>query len=154
MSRYDGHIDIHLLIERYFAGETSLEEERLLKRMLASTSESSPDVEEAGAVMGFIVADGRRHGEGMPRRRWYLGAVEVAAAVAAVIGVGWGVARFAGSAPDVSEMLAYSGGERVDNPDDILRMVNEDFSCMIDANEYVSGSVSSDMDIFGEIINE
>lgn len=93
------------LINKYFQGETSLEEERVLQKILRESASGLPEIEEVKAVMSYIeisaLKDGTDHSEDLQRtspfisgsvsqpvfkgnlRRWV-----VAAAVAIVAGVG------------------------------------------------------------------
>ena len=72
------------LIERYFEGETSLEEEKLLKAMVARSDDSRYDA--VRAVLGYGVATRKR--TALRRRR--LGMVSAAAVASiAVVSIAW-----------------------------------------------------------------
>ena len=69
------------LIDKYFQGETSLEEEEVLRRELRQTDSQHPAVTEAKAVLSYIAMIKRTGGRKGNWRRW-----SVAAAVAVLIG--------------------------------------------------------------------
>lgn len=84
--------ELRRLIDRYFEAETTLEEERMLRRMLAESHDRSDYVEEARAVMG-VFACGRHASAGdtapAPRRRRrpsLLLTVSAAASIAVIFG--------------------------------------------------------------------
>ena len=52
---------IHELIDRYFNAETSEAEELRLKNILATTSYSSPEIDEAKAVLGYFAMSRGKH---------------------------------------------------------------------------------------------
>lgn len=82
----NNHDELLRLVDRYFEGETSLEEERLLRRLLAESESRSAEVEEARAVMGLFACAR----SGAPCRRkerrslWF--PISVAASIAVIIG--------------------------------------------------------------------
>ncbi|MDE6335166.1 MAG: hypothetical protein K2L34_01230 [Muribaculaceae bacterium] len=69
------------LIDKYFQGETSLEEERELRHSLMLTESGHPSVMEAKAVLAYVAMIKRTGGRKVNWRRW-----SVAAAVAVLIG--------------------------------------------------------------------
>lgn len=81
------------LVDRYFEGETSLAEEKQLRRMLAETDSDTAEIEEARAVMGIFAtsrrqpasADTPAAGPRRRRRTFPLAAISAAASVVVII---------------------------------------------------------------------
>lgn len=151
MNRYTDH-DIHVLTERYFEGLTSLEEEAALRRMLAETRETSPDILEAKAVLGFFAmasAPVRRKKRIMPAV-WRV--ASVAAMLAIVVSLGWMLHQSPGY--ERSNMLAYIGGVRTTDADVIEDIIFEDLSYVREAGDVVSEDIYSDFNIITEEFND
>lgn len=78
--------DIHKLIEGYFDATLSLEDETLLKWMIAHTDEDSDDIREAQAVLGIFATDRKLNGikkKQQPRTVW--AKVQYAAVLAIIV---------------------------------------------------------------------
>lgn len=151
---------IHILIERYFDGETSLEEERELREILPLLDPGDEDVDSALAVMGFAgvtprapkvlvqpQVPSRSRWESV--RRWSTG---IAAAITIAI------LLFAALTSDFSGNLdagsgehshvAYVNGEKIVDPNVIQAMIEEEFSQMADARKQMSDDVSEELASF------
>ncbi len=105
---------IHILIEKYFDGETTLKEEKWLKDNLPKMMGEDPETDEVLAVMGYAVAPVKMNiSEGRVKStfRWIATA---AASLALLIGAG-GIYTYIVSQRDTqSHFMAYSGGVRLD----------------------------------------
>ena len=122
------------LIDRYFDGETTVEEESALRSQLALTSLESAKIDEAKAVMGFFAAQRVKQKASTTRRTVIPLALKVAAAVALVVAVGLPFLL----KDDVStDCYAYVNGERITAVDEVENM-------MIDQMSSLSGAVESD----------
>ena len=124
------------LIERYFEGETSLEEEKLLKAMVARSDESRYDA--VRAVLGYGVATRKR--TALRRRR--LGMVS-AAAVASIAVVS--IARLNLSKKNGtgnSECYAVVEGRYTSDQSEVLSIMQSDIgdirSAQEDAGNYIA----------------
>ncbi|MBD5257691.1 MAG: hypothetical protein HDS52_03235 [Barnesiella sp.] len=79
------------LVNRYFEGETSREEEMTLRRHLVDTDCDMPEIEEARAVMGLFATARRQQPApaampaAKPKRSFPFAAVSAAASVAVII---------------------------------------------------------------------
>lgn len=78
------HDNIHTLIQKYFEALTTVDEERELRKMLASGRYQGEDIDEARAVMGLNVAISKK--PRFARRRWASVMVKAASVAAAIIG--------------------------------------------------------------------
>ncbi|MGN0207768.1 MAG: hypothetical protein ACI4BC_11030 [Muribaculaceae bacterium] len=106
------------LIERYFEGETSLEEEKLLKKMVARSDDSRYD--PVRAVLGYGVATRKR--TAMRRRR--IGMVSAAAVASiAVVSIAWlNLSRGTGD----SECYAVVEGRYTSDQSEVLSIMQSD----------------------------
>lgn len=72
------------LIDKYYRGETSLEEEVYLRRCLATTVSDNPEIKEAQAIMSYVAMTATK--ERKKRTVWYRWTE--AAVIAIVLAVG------------------------------------------------------------------
>ena len=89
---------LHTLIVRYFDATATEDEEAELRRGLADTSLSSPEIEEARAVLGFFVTESRLPRRSRQQSVWFR--IAAAIALAAVCG---------------TVLLNSGGNDRTDN---------------------------------------
>lgn len=132
------------MIGLYFDARLSAAEERELRKELLRHPEGDPVVDEALAVMGYAASAAPP----VAARRNMLRRIGVAAAVVAFLAVGAGI--LAGSIPgrEAGECVAYVHGVRVDNEDEVMRLVREQLGEMGRASEEFSREVADD---FGDI---
>ena len=128
---------LHILIERYFDGDTTLGEERGLR-------------EEALAVMGYArmdVTPAANAESGVSPVRWRRMLLRggAAAAVAAVLAVTAVLPRFAG---DGGECIAYVDGSRIVDEHAVMGIIDAQLGEMGEAADDVSRQMESD---FSEI---
>lgn len=66
--------DIHKLVEGYFDATLSVQEEDMLRQMLAQTNEDTEDIREAKAIMGIFATNRKLTGKKMvgqkPKTAW------------------------------------------------------------------------------------
>lgn len=147
---------LHILIERYFDGLTSLEEERTLRSLLASVAPGSdPLADEARAVMGFSLASPLPAPAKRPARRRLSPALRAwsGAAAAAVIlfAIGWSVQH---TAPQSSEQcVAYIDGRAVTDHSAVMALVHTDLAALGSASGNVNSEISSEMSQMSEAFN-
>ena len=123
------------LIERYFEGETSLEEEKLLKAMVARSDDSRYDA--VRAVLGYGVATRKR--TALRRRR--LGMVSAAAVASiAVVSIAW-LNLFTKNGTGNSECYAVVEGRYTSDQSEVLSIMQSDIgdirSAQEDAGNYI-----------------
>ncbi len=124
------------LIERYFEGETSLEEEKLLKAMVARSDDSRYDA--VRAVLGYGVATRKR--TALRRRR--LGMVSAAAVASiAVVSIAW-LNLFTKNGIGNSECYAVVEGRYTSDQSEVLSIMQSDIgdirSAQEDAGNYIA----------------
>ncbi len=148
--------DIHVLIERYFAGETSLDEERRLRFMLVSPdAPATDDVAEARAVMGYASVMSRpatARASVAVRLRSFVPKIVAAASVAVVLTFVWG--SIGGGMRDVSngECMAYVGGVRVSDADDVMAMMGADLRSIGEASADVDNGITEELNAISDIL--
>ncbi len=130
---------ISLLISRYFDATATEAEEAELRRALANTTLSSPEIDSARAVMGFYAASRRRQ----CRRSGslHLRAAAAAIAVAAVCGV----ALLAHFDSIDNRCIAYIGGKPTTDTDRVLAMMQTDLSTIADASQSLHDDIDSQL---------
>ncbi len=133
------------LIDKYFQGETSLEEEQILRRELRQTESDNPVVTEAKAVFAYVAMASSLHSERVLRkeenagkrklawRRW-----SVAAAVAILVG-GVGIPLWLSQDKSVcSTMIAC----RMDNSQETaFSLISSQLEAVSDASDEVAEEV-------------
>lgn len=108
---------IHTLIEKYFDGSSTLEEERWLRTVLPALAGSDPAVDEALAVMGYAAGGAARR----TTRSWRRGRVAAAASLALLLAAA-GAALMIHERESRSSLMAYSGGVPVGRQEAISLM--------------------------------
>lgn len=135
------------LIERYFNAETTLEEERRLRQLLADTPPGDQLADEAKAVMGFsLCAPRRKKARLMPQgvRAW----LSAAAAIAIVFTIGLFM-------PDTPDMIYASiNGHEVTDNNRVMQMMQAELSDMAEASEYVSDCIDEEWNAMREAFGE
>ncbi len=133
---------LNALIEKYFDGATTLDEERLLRRMLADPSFQGESVDEARAVLGFMAAGASAHADVSGRRSVsWLTAAGVAASLAVAVTIGMWMHRESTS-PD---MIAYVGGCEISDRREVMDIVEADLAA------FGLAAMDADMQIDAEL---
>lgn len=140
------------LTERYFDGHTTLAEERRLRQLLANPQLMGAELDEARAVLGYVAvtpAQSARKPIVMPWRT----VVSVAASVALVVilGVAFFVKKEAYGA---LECIAYVDGERIENPDHVVEIMQSELSLMGEASAEVHEDIATELNAFSEVMNQ
>ena len=120
---------LHTLIVRYFDATATEDEEAELRRGLADTSLSSPEIEVARAVLGFFVTESRLPRRSRQQSVWFR--IAAAIALAAVCG---------------TVLLNSGGNDRTDND----RCVAYIGDTEITDNHKVMAMMRSELNDFGE----
>lgn len=126
--------DIERLIERYFEAQTSEEEERELRRILADPSTPATQaVEEARAVVGYTSLQGaiaRHDTRAVTKRwksrpsRWIRVATATAAAVAAIAIATDYTTRHSGEADSETVCLVYAEGKATESQEEAIAIMH------------------------------
>lgn len=151
-----GNEELHRTIQRYFDGETSLEEERRLLSRLLSMPPGDDMAEEALAVMGFARCGGaERRGAAarLPRRRHKGVAIAACVASLAVCTALFAYFSNPGDALTEDECVAYIGGERIENESTVMRLIAGQLDEMSAASEAVDKGIDDDLSDIREIMD-
>lgn len=144
--------DLHILIERYFAAETSIAEERQLRKAIVSHSApvgSDPIIDEARAVMSLSTAIGEPQPDisARPKRKTQRLAAPVwwqsAAAVAIIAVLVTGIIHINRSTPR-EECIAYLNGREISDRDAVINMMFNDLREMEAASASLQNEISDD----------
>ena len=133
--------ELEQLIDRYFEGETSLQEEQTLRQLLADCPWSSEKIDEALVVMGYFMAHRkqRRTVTAASTRQFITG---IAASIALVLAVG-GYALWHQHGTTSDMCIAYVNGEVIQNDDKVMEMIANDMSVMDNAADGMADQLSS-----------
>ena len=137
--------ELHNLIERYFNADTSLEEERLLRRELATgiNNPDDPVIQEACAVMGLHVI--RRK----PAAIWR-NVAAVAVAIAVTGSLLSGVIR----QQSTGECVAYVNGQRISDRDAVMKLMFSDLNEMEEASNCIEASITNELHEIADIMGQ
>ncbi len=142
------HKELYHKIDRYFDGELSSHEERQLLKELLPLEGQDPLVDEALAVMlasrlPAKLSNRKRH----PMRLM----AGIAAAVVAIFAIG--VLIHYPTHSRNSGMIAYVGGEKVENPKEIMNIIDNQLSDIGESSEFFAQTVSADLDDICSALN-
>ena len=132
--------ELEALIERYFEGMTSLEQEDAMRQCLAHCPWSSEAIDDARMVMGYFAAQSAQQRRSVSRsmRQGFIG---IAASIAVILAVG-GYVLWHQSQPD-DMCIAYVNGTVVNDNDKVMALVANDMSKMDDATDAMTNQLSS-----------
>ena len=137
---------IHELIDRYFNAETSEAEELRLKKILATTSYSSPEIDEAKAVFGYFAMSRGKHNVDKHRSP-----ATVRAAATIAISLICGIALFFGNKNEENLCEAYIGEETITDNNIVMSMMQNDLNIISEA----CSNLQTDLDNqFSSLANE
>ena len=132
--------ELEALIERYFEGMTSLEQEDAMRQCLAHCPWSSEAIDDARMVMGYFAAHSKQHrrsvSSGMRQ-----GIIGIAASIAVILAVGGYVLWHQSQPGDMC--IAYVNGTVVNDNDKVMALVANDMSKMDDATDAMTNQLSS-----------
>lgn len=132
--------ELEQLIDRYYEGETSLEEEQMLRQCLADCPWSSEVIDEARFTLGYFAAhkqQGRRATTVNDRFR----IMAIAASVAVLLTVGIGLLWQNHQANDVC--VAYVNGKAIHNEQEVFNLLQSDLNDMGNATQGLADQLSS-----------
>lgn len=141
--------DIHILIERYFEGETTLAEERRLRENLPKMQGESLEIDEALAVMGYAASPDK---DSVRRKRPALYRWIAAAASFALIMAAGGIYTHYLKDSQKSTFMAYSGGVKIDR-EEAMQLIAAQMEEMSDASQDIKTVVEDDLADFRNILD-
>lgn len=137
---------IRRLEAKYFAGATTIAEERELRRLWKESAEH-PGLDTVMAVISYSDAAGTRR---TYRRRSRFRTVRVAAAATVLLAAGWAGLHFSGASSRDSVCIAYIGAERIDDSETVMDMMAADLEIMAEASETFGRQIADDFDMIRE----
>ena len=131
--------ELEHLISRYFDGETTVQEEQMLRKALADCICESETIDEARFTMGYFVAHKQQqHVPNVTNRFRY---TAIAASIALLLAVGIGSFWHYQQPKDMC--VAYVNGKTIDNDDAVMTLISNDLSAMDDASLSMEAQLSS-----------
>ena len=132
--------ELEQLIERYFDGMTTIEEEDMMRQVLAQCPWKSEVIDDARVVMGYFAAHSeqqqRQATHGMRQR-----IIGIAASIAIILAVGAFALWHQQQPSDVC--VAYVNGQIVQDNDKVMALVANDLSKMDNAANAMTDQLSS-----------
>lgn len=141
--------ELELLIDRYFDAETTESEESFLRKNLAISTCNSPKVLEAKAVLGLFAAQKTFNKKTLVRSRVTL---KIAATIALLIASG-GLISYFSIGYQRNECVAYIAGEKVNDADKIMNLINKDLEEVRLASDETKEGVKDQLEVMFEIMN-
>ena len=135
------HAELEQLINRYFDGETSLQEEQMLREALADCPWSSELIDEARFTMGYI-ATHKQHGRraNTSARRYRIAAIAASVAIVLAVGIST-IWHYQPQSDNVC--VAYVNGKTINNDDAVMALIANDLSSMEDASQSMAAQLAS-----------
>ena len=133
--------ELEQLINRYFDGETSVQEEQMLRETLADCPWSSEVIDEARFTMGYFVAH-RKAGQQTSKKSYRRQVIGIAASIAIILAIGIPAMYHSWFAPQ-PQCIAYVNGKVIDNDDAVMARIASDLSKMEDASNSMAAQLQS-----------
>jgi ferric-dicitrate binding protein FerR (iron transport regulator) len=132
--------ELEQLIERYFDGLTTVEEETALRACLARCPWHSESIEDAQVVMGYFAAldKDQRHSAARTTRQRIAG---IAASIVIVLSVA--VFALWHQWQPMDECVAYVNGQAISNDREVMALVENDLSSIGNASQGMTAQLSS-----------
>lgn len=130
------------LIERYFDGMTSLQEENAMRQVLAHCPWQSDAIDDAKVVMGYFSAHSKQHRQAT-RRAARLRMTGLAASIAMLLAVG-AYALWQHQQPAGQDLcIAYVNGQAIDNDEEVMRLIEDDLNHINAASQGMAAQLST-----------
>ena len=137
------------LINRYFDGETSVQEEQELRQCLADCPWSSELIDEARFTMGYFSAH-KQQQQRVAKRTNPRQIIGIAASIAIILGIGISLFSRQWLTPQY-ECIAYVNGKVIaDNQEAIMSLIAQDLNDMDMATREMAGAIADDMSEMNE----
>ena len=132
--------ELEQIIERYFDGLTTVEEEAALRACLARCPWHSESIEDAQVVMGYFAAlsKDQRHSAARTTRQRIAG---IAASIVVVLSVA--VFALWHQWQPMDECVAYVNGQAISNDREVMALVENDLSSIGNASQGMTAQLSS-----------
>lgn len=134
--------ELYNIIDRYFEASLTWEEEHELLNTLLPLEGSDPEIDEALAVMLASRIPMPRVASARKPRRLMIG---IAASIAVLLAIGIPLIRQARSSPD-SGMIAYVAGVKVENPDEIMKIIDTQLNDIGESSELFAQTLGNELD--------
>ena len=141
--------ELEQLIERYFDGETTVQEEQALRETLADCPWSSEAIDEARFTMGYFAAHCQEKARTARKshRRQLIG---IAASIAIILAIGLPAIYHNWFAPQ-SQCIAYVNGKVIaNNQKAVMSLIAQDLNNMEIATRDLDNMIASDMNDMGD----
>lgn len=137
------------LINRYFNGETTIQEEQELRHCLADCPWSSELIDEAQFTMGYFTAH-RQSQQCMAKRSHQRLVISIAASIAVILGIGISVFSRQRLTPQY-ECIAYVNGKVVaNNQKAVMSLIAHDLNTMDMATREMDNAIAADINDMGD----
>lgn len=133
--------ELEQLINCYFDGGTTVQEEQMLHKTLADCPWSSELIDEARFTMGYFATHRQEQHNHSTKRANRLRMVAAAASVAVLLTVGTGILWHSRQARDVC--VVYVNGKAIHNEKEVLSLMQDDLKDMGNATQGLAEQLSS-----------
>ena len=141
--------ELEQLIDRYFDGETTVQEEQMLRETLADCPWSSEAIDEARFTMGYFAAhvNEQQRVAKKSHRRQLIG---IAASIAIILAIGLPALTHNWFAPQ-PQYIAYVNGKVVANSQKaVMSLIAQDLNTMDMATREMDNAIASDINDMGD----
>lgn len=132
--------ELEQLIDRYFDGETSIQEEQMLREALADCPWSSEAIDEARFTIGYFTTH-RQETQRASKKNYRRQLIGIAASIAIILAVG-GYALWHQQQPS-DVCIAYVNGNVVEDNNKVMALIANDMSKMDNASNAMTNQLSS-----------
>ena len=141
--------ELEQLINRYFDGETSVQEEQMLRETLADCPWSSEVIDEARFTMGYFVAH-RKAGQQTSKKSYRRQVIGIAASIAIILAIGIPAMYHSWFAPQ-PQCIAYVNGKVVaNNQKAVMSLIAHDLNTMDMATREMDNAIAADINDMGD----
>ena len=140
LKNINSQAELEQLIEHYFEGNTSLQEERVLRQTLVDCPWSSEAIDEARFTMGYFTAHKHQRRKATTASNRYL-IPGIAASIALLLTVGAGLLWHNQQPENVC--VAYVNGKTIHNEQEIYNLIQNDLDEMGNAAQSPEEQLSS-----------
>jgi hypothetical protein len=143
--------ELEQLIERYFDGLTSIQEEQMLRATLADCPWSSEVIDEARFTMGYFAAH-RQETERVAKKSNRRKLIGIAASIAIILAIGIPALTHNWFAPQSqSQYIAYINGKVVaNNQKAVMSLIAQDLNTMDMATREMDNAIAADINDMGD----
>ena len=141
--------ELEQLVERYFDGETSVQEEQMLRETLADSPWSSEVIDEARFTMGYFAAHSqeKRPASRHNHRRQIIG---IAASIAVILAIGIPALTHHWHAPRPQYIAYVNGKVAAVGEKEVMSLIASDLDNMDMATRELDNAMASDMGEMGD----